>query len=403
MTARRNGPRPARLGPGDVVRVGAAGLRARRLRVVLSALGIAIGIAAMISVVGISSSSRADLDHRLAELGTNMLTATPGKTEYGTTATLPETAVPMVARMDAVESVSAVGVLPETSVYRNELVPAEETNSIGVYATLLNLPDTLRATMAAGHWLTEPSVQFPTVVLGAEAAQNLGFDEITGQSQVVVGRQRFTVVGILAPAPLAPELDLAALIGWSVAVRDLGFNGHPTSVYTRIRSDAVAAVRTLLGRTVNPAAPYEVRVSRPSDALAAQAATDQTFQNLMIGLGAVAVLVGAIGVANTMVISVLERRTEIGLRRALGATRGQVRLQFLVESLLLSAIGGAGGVLFGIIATSVYAATRQWMVVVPPWATAGGMAATLAVGTVAGLYPAMRAARMTPTQALTGS
>ncbi|MFG1778997.1 ABC transporter permease [Micromonospora sp. NPDC049048] len=403
MTARRNGPRPARLGPGDVVRVGAAGLRARRLRVVLSALGIAIGIAAMISVVGISSSSRADLDHRLAELGTNMLTATPGKTEYGATATLPETAVPMVARMDAVESVSAVGVLPGTSVYRNELVPAEETNSIGVYATLLNLPDTLRATMAAGHWLTEPSVQFPTVVLGAEAAQNLGFDEITGQSQVVVGRQRFTVVGILAPAPLAPELDLAALIGWSVAVRDLGFNGHPTSVYTRIRSDAVAAVRTLLGRTVNPAAPYEVRVSRPSDALAAQAATDQTFQNLMIGLGAVAVLVGAIGVANTMVISVLERRTEIGLRRALGATRGQVRLQFLVESLLLSAIGGAGGVLFGIIATSVYAATRQWMVVVPPWATAGGMAATLAVGTVAGLYPAMRAARMTPTQALTGS
>jgi len=398
----RRSPRPARLGAGDVIRVGAAGLRARRMRVGLSALGITIGIAAMISVVGISASSRADLDRKLARLGTNMLTAAPAKSPDGTVATLPDTAVDMVARIRPVDSVSAIGRIPDVSIYRSEYIPAAETNSIAVYATRLDLPGTIRYTITAGGWLSQPGVRFPTVVLGASAAQSLGIDHLTPQTQVVIGRLRFTVVGILAPAPLAPELDLAAFVGWSTAQRYLGFDGHPTNIYTRVRSESVVAVRGVLGRTIDPAEPYNVRVTRPSDLLVAQAMTDTTFTGLMLGLGAVALLVGGIGVANTMVISVLERRAEIGLRRALGATRGQIRLQFLVESLLLSALGGVGGVLFGILATTGYVATRHWPVYVPPWATLGGFAATVGVGAVAGLYPAMRAARLAPTQALAG-
>jgi putative ABC transport system permease protein len=399
----RRSLRPARLGPGDVVRVGSSGLRARRMRVFLSALGITIGIAAMISVVGISASSRADLDRRLARFGTNMLTAVPAKTQEGTIATLPDTAVQMVSRITPVESVSAVGQVANAAAYRNEHVPSAENNSLAVFAARLDLPDTIRSTMAAGHWLAEPGASFPTTVLGAQAAQRLGVDRITMQTQVVVGHRRFTVVGILAPAPLAAELDFGVFVGWSAAQRYLNFDGHPTSIYTRTRPDAVVAVRGVLGRTINPAAPEEVRVTRPSDVLAAQAMTDQTFTGLMLGLGAVALLVGGIGVANTMVISVLERRAEIGLRRALGATRGQIRLQFLVESLLLSALGGVGGVLFGILATAGYTATRHWLVFVPPWATGGGLAATLGVGAIAGIYPAVRAARLAPTQALTGT
>ncbi|WP_432828722.1 ABC transporter permease [Dactylosporangium sp. CA-092794] len=392
--------RPSRLRPGDVLRVGSSGLRTRRTRVVLSALGIAIGIAAMISVVGISASSRADLERQLAALGTNTLTATPTPSANTATPRFPPTAVPMVARIEAVESVSAVGRLPEVGVYRNEHILAAETNAITAYAADLSLADTLRITVTSGHWLAEPGNQFPTVVLGVDAAQRLGFDEVTGNTNVVIGDRRFTVVGILGQVPLAPELDSAALVGWPVAEQVFGLDSAPTSVYTRVRPDMVLQVRALLARTIDPAAPSSVNVTRPSDALTAKAITDRTFQSLMLGLGAVALLVGGIGVANTMVISVLERRAEIGLRRALGATRGQIRLQFLAESLLLSAIGGIAGVLLGIIATSGYAFSQRWITVVPLWATAGGLAATVVVGAMAGLYPAVRAARMTPTQAL---
>jgi putative ABC transport system permease protein len=208
------------------------------------------------------------------------------------------------------------------------------------------------------------------------------------------------VVGILKPVPLAPALDSSALVGWPVAAAQLGFDGYATTVYVRTREEAVEAVRQVLGATVNPEHPMRVRVSRPSDALAAKRATDRSLGALLLGLAAVALVVGGVGVANTMVISVLERRREIGLRRALGATRGQIRLQFLAESLLLSALGGASGVLFGITITAVYATTQHWPAVVPLWASAGGAGATLVVGGLAGVYPAMRAARLTPATAL---
>jgi putative ABC transport system permease protein len=218
--------------------------------------------------------------------------------------------------------------------------------------------------------------------------------------QVYLGGKWFTVIGVLDPVPLAPELDSSALVGWPAAVSYLDFDGHPTTVYTRTTDASVEAVQAVLAATANPQAPNEVQVSRPSDALAARQATNRTFTGLLLGLGAVALLVGGVGVANTMVISVLERRAEIGLRRSFGATRGQIRLQFLAESLLLSALGGVGGAVIGIAVTVLYAATQSLSPVVPAWATVGGVAATLVIGAIAGLYPAIRAARLSPTEAL---
>ncbi len=392
--------RPGRLRPRDVLRVGGHGLRARPLRVVLSALGIAIGIAAMVAVVGISTSSRAELNRLLDALGTNLLTAGPGSTLFGEAATLPDDAVAMVGRIGPVESVSATGRIADAKVYRSDKIPKPQSGGIATLAARTDLPGVVGATVASGTWLNDATAQYPAVVLGATAAEHLGIGAAGPDLQIWLGGQWATVVGTLNPVPLAPELDEAALVGWKAGQRYLGFDGSPTTVYTRTQPDMVATVRGLLAATVNPAQPNEVEVSRPSDALAAQAAADVTFTGLLLGLGAVALLVGGIGVANTMVISVLERRAEIGLRRSLGATRGQIRVQFLAEALMLSALGGGSGVLLGNVVTAVYASLQGWPTVVPAWVMGGGIAATLVIGALAGLYPAIRAARLAPTEAL---
>ncbi|GAA3202354.1 ABC transporter permease [Actinocorallia longicatena] len=395
-------PKPPRLHPADVLRVGVSGLRSRPARVVLSALGIAIGIAAMICVVGISTSSKEDLNRRLSALGTNLLTTKTGQSFGGGDAHLPREAVAMIGNIGPVESVSAIG-RTDAKVYRNDRVPAERTGGIGVYAARTDLPATVGAEIVSGRWLNAATERLPAVVLGPVAARLLGVHTTGVDTQIWLGGRWFTVTGLLGANALAPELDTAALVGWPVAERELGFEGYPTTIYTRAAEDSVEDVQAVLGPTANPENPSEVNVSRPSDALAAKQAADDTLGSLLLGLGAVSLLVGGVGVANTMVISVLERRAEIGLRRSLGATRGQIRLQFLVESQLLSLLGGLFGLLIGIGVTAGYASAQGWPALVPAWAMAGGLGSTLVIGGVAGLYPALRAARLAPTEALAAS
>ncbi|MGG7510468.1 ABC transporter permease [Plantibacter sp. YIM 135249] len=388
----------SRLLNSDVLRLGAAGLHSRPTRVVLSALGIAIGIAAMIAVVGISTSSKAQLNEQLAALGTNMLTVTPGKSLFGEESHLPESAIGSIGRVDGVEKVSGVGTVKDASVYRNRTVDPGQTGGLSVQAADLNLLNVIEGSMRTGAWLNEATGDFPTVVLGHLAAERLGI--VTPGSQVWLGGKYFTVIGILDPVPLAPELGTMALVGEQQARDHLGWEGYPTTVYERSADEDVDTVRGLLARAANPQNPEEVEVSRPSDALSAKNAADDAFTGMLVGLGSVALLVGGIGVANTMVISVLERRREIGLRRALGATRGHIRSQFLAEALLLSALGGVAGAVIGYGAIAVFANVNGWPVAVEPIVFAGGIGATMVIGAVAGLYPAIRAAATPPTAAL---
>jgi putative ABC transport system permease protein len=391
-------PAAARLTTADILRVGVVGLRGRPLRAALSALGIAIGIAAMVTVLGIGAASRQQLIDEIRTLGTNMLTARTGQTLFGDSAQLPVEAPAMVGRIPGVQSVSAVGQVAGGTVRRTDKVPATDTGGLAVEAARLDLPATLGATVRAGTFLNGATHTYRTTVLGAVAASRLGIGQ-PGR-QVYMAGNWFTVIGILNPLPLNPEIDRAALIGWPVAQQTLGFNGHPTAVYVRSTESRVESVWRVLAGTVDPAHPEQVQVSRPSDALTAQLAAKSTFNGLFLGLGAVGLLVGGVGIANTMVISVLERRQEIGLRRAIGAGRGQIRLQFLTESVVLSLLGGVTGVLLGLSITLAYAAGRGWPAVLPGQALAGGVAAAVLTGALAGLYPARRASALTPTQAL---
>ena len=274
------------------------------------------------------------------------------------------------------------------------------TNAITVQAASLGLPATVGTRIAQGRYLNAATARFPVAVLGSDAAARLGISRVHPGERVWLGGRWFYVGGILAPAVLAPEIDSSVLVGFAAAERYLGFDGYPTTIYVRSQTSQVAAVQSVLAYTANPEAPNEVNVSQPSEALTARAAAQSALNSLFLGLGAVSLLVGAVGVGNIMLIGVLERRSEIGLRRSLGATRGQIRLQFLSEAIMLALLGGAIGVLAGAVATGVYAAVKGWTVVIPPLAWAGGLGSAIAIGAIAGLLPALRAARLSPTEAL---
>lgn len=390
---------PSKLHITDLARIATLGMRTRKQRSALSALGIMIGIAAMVAVLGLSQSSQAELLAQLERLGTNLITVQPDVGFGRGTGNLPADATAMIARIGPVEETSMISAV-DANVYRNDYIPAGLTGGISVQAIDQQLLDVLGGSLTDGVWFDPVRGEFPNVVLGSVAAERLGFREVSGSQQVWLGERWFMVIGILNTFELAPDLDRSVFIGQPAAEIFFNHQNLPTRVLVRVDPDKVDQVITVLAATANPQYPEEVSVDKPTDALEAQEAADDTFTALLLGLGAVSLLVGGVGIANVMVIAVLERRGEIGLRRALGATQRQIANQFLSEALLLGAIGGTGGILLGVAATALYAGLKNWAVRVPPLVMVGGMAAALLIGGIAGLYPALKAARLSPTEAL---
>lgn len=390
--------RVGRMGPGDIFRIATAGLGSRRLRSALTALGIAIGIAAMLAVLGIAESSRATLLAELDRIGSNLLTVGSGQTFLGDDSALPEESTSMIDRIGPVEGASSVSSVSAT-VRRTDLIPEAETGGIAVQATDLDLLETLGATLAAGRFLDEALDGYPAVVLGSVAAERLGIASLDHPVLVWIDNDWWSVVGILDPLPLAPEIDRSALVGREIA-EAMGADMAPTTIYVRAEEAFINDVRAVLGPTADPEHPEAVEVSRPSDAIEAKAAAATAFTSLFLGLGAVAVLVGGLGIANVMLMAVLERRNEIGLRRALGATRGHIVGQFLAEAVLLAGLGGVIGAILGAAIAAAYATSQGWLVALPIAGLVIGVAAAGAVGGLAGIYPALRAANTPPTDAL---
>ena len=393
----------SRMLPADVLRSGTIGLRYRRGRALLSALGIAIGIAALVSVLGITRSSESALLAEIDQLGTNLLTVTNGQTLQGAEAELPAYATAMVRRVPGVQQAAPTAVLENARVYRTGKVPVYDTGGLAARAADPSLLAVLGGTIRQGTFLNAATSRYPVTVLGFQAAGSLGISEVNGPgppTRILIGSRWFTVAGILNPLPLAPEIDRSALVGFPVAGRLLGYDGHPSRIYVRAEVTRTAQVAGLLGPSADPENPGGAAVSQPSAALTARAAIAAASTTLFLGLGAVALLVGGIGIANVMVIAVLERRSEIGLRRALGAARRHIAAQFLTEALILGALGGSAGLLAGAAVTAVIARTRHWSLLIPPYALWGGLALAIALSGIAGLYPAVRATRLSPAEAL---
>lgn len=395
--ARHRGKWRSKLRFVDALVTGTHGLRSRKGRTLLTAIGIAIGIASMVAVLGISSSSKADLIAEIDDLGTNLLQVEAGQDIFAESAKLPEAAPAMIRRIGPVQSASSVSSL-DTDVQRN--IYLEDNNGLDVLATEPQLIETLEGTLAHGRFLDTQTATIPTVVLGSVASERLGISDLEGGPTVQIAGRTFAVIGILHPLPLNPDIDRSVLIGNAATEEFLGADVIPTKIYLRANPEYVEEVRNILAKTTNPADPNEVTVSRPSDALEARAKVDQNLQNLLLGLGAIALLVGGVGIANVMIISVLERRGEIGLRRALGATRRHIATQFVLESASLATLGGIIGTALGAAATYIYAHQQNWLVDIPTRALTAGIAATLVLGAVAGLYPAIRAARLDPADAV---
>ncbi len=383
----------------ELLRIAVDSMRARPLRAGLSILGIAVGIAAVVSVLGLSSSSQAALLAEIDRLGTNMLTVNTGRTLFGKRSELPLAAPAMIGRLPEVIGTAAIAALPDHA-YRSPYIPKIETNGLSVTAAEPGVLSAVSGRLKAGRFLNAATINEPVAALGTAAARRLGIDRIFPNERILIGNYWFYVTGILDTLPLAPELDAAVFIGFPVAESLYGLDGHATTIYVRVDVDHVDQVHGLLAATANPEHPDEVDISRPSDALVARARAQSVFNSLFLGLGLVVLLVAGLGVANIMVIAVLERRSEIGLRRALGATGWDIFKQFIGEAMFLAAVGGIAGIGFGAAATALYSAAHGWQTVIPLTTLAESMGSALAIGGAAGLLPAIRAARLAPTDAL---
>ena len=276
------------------------GLRARPLRAALSALGIAIGTAAIVAVLGLSSSSQAGLLAEIDRLGTNMLTLEAGQSVTGQPSKLPLEAPARITHLDDVQLLAHTALMKGKNVYRSRLIPVTNTGGLQVRATSLNLLSVLNTGLARGDWLNPGTAREPVAVLGSAAAQRLGIDRIFPDQRIWLGGQWFNVAGVLETSPLEPDIDNSALIGYPAAQRYLGYislvqgeqqAGPPSSIYVRADTDHVAEVQSLLAPTANPQAPDEVNVSQPSDVLTARAAAAGAFDSLFLGLGVVALIV----------------------------------------------------------------------------------------------------------------
>jgi putative ABC transport system permease protein len=383
----------------DLFFVALYGVKARKGRAAMTSIGIGIGIAAIVAVTGISSSGRADLLATLESLGTNLIKASPQAGFFGSQEELPEGVIGMVERIGPVEEVTST-TQADLLVRRTDFISEFEGGGISTVVTSSELLDVIGGNLTEGRFITDGLSDIPVTVLGSVSAERLSITNLSQPSKILIDDEWFGVVGILNELKIHPDLDRSVFIGYGVAATLFDIDEEPTTIYLRANPNFIEDVVDVLAPSMNPENPDQVEVSRPSDALEAQQAAETAFTNLLLGLGSVALLVGGVAIANVMVMSVLERRMEIGVRRSLGATRREIRYQFLLESVILSGIGGLVGVLLGVAITLGYTNYTNIVFSIPVWQIFGAVLVALLIGAISGVYPAIKASKIQPAEAV---
>ena len=383
----------------DLFFVAVYGVKARKGRAALTSIGIGIGIAAIVAVSGIAASGSADLLSTLESLGTNLVKASPQAGFFGTQEELPEGVIGMVERIGPVEEVTST-TQTDLLVRRSNFISEFEGGGISTIVTSSELLNVIGGKLSEGRFITDGLSDLPVTVLGNVTAKRLGITNLSKPTKILIDDEWFGVIGIVEELKIHPDLDRSVFIGYGAAKKLFDINEEPTTIYLRANPTFIEDVVEVIAPSMNPENPDQVEVSRPSDALEAQQAVEASFTNLLLGLGSVALLVGGVAIANVMVMSVLERRMEIGVRRSIGATRREIRYQFLLESVVLSGIGGLVGVMLGSLITLAYTNYTNIVFSIPVWQILGAVVLALLIGAISGVYPAIKASKIQPAEAV---
>lgn len=387
----------------DLLAITVQSLRARVLRSLFMAVGAAVGVGVVVGAQGTLLSAKGDLRASLDELGTNLLVIRAGEGSTPQIPRLPANVSQRVSGITTVESVAWTAAVDQVPA----VLPRVAGHDLGqVSARVLiaspEILEVLRLDLAAGRFLTEADdgSALTAAVIGPAVAGALGIDNAAEHSLEIAGVD-FAIVGILAPSELAPELDSSVIIPASTADRRFGSAATPTTLYVRTEPSQVVETAAVLPLAIGYGGPdARPTVSVATELLQARATVDRNQQAVLFGVGALALLVGSFGVVNTLHIALLERRSEVGLRRALGQQRGVVGAQFVLEAGL---IGAAGAVLGAAAATSfvvVLAERREWVVQLDIPLTLAAVGAATVISAGAGLGVARKAARLDPLDAL---
>ena len=383
----------------DLFFVAVYGVKARKGRAALTSIGIGIGIAAIVAVSGIAASGSADLLSTLESLGTYLVKASPQAGFFGTQEELPEGVIGMVERIGPVEEVTST-TQTDLLVRRSNFISEFEGGGISTIVTSSELLNVIGGKLSEGRFITDGLSDLPVTVLGNVTAKRLGITNLSKPTKILIDDEWFGVIGIVEELKIHPDLDRSVFIGYGAAKKLFDINEEPTTIYLRANPTFIEDVVEVIAPSMNPENPDQVEVSRPSDALEAQQAVEASFTNLLLGLGSVALLVGGVAIANVMVMSVLERRMEIGVRRSIGATRREIRYQFLLESIVLSGIGGLVGVMLGSLITLAYTNYTNIVFSIPVWQILGAVVLALLIGAISGVYPAIKASKIQPAEAV---
>jgi ABC-type antimicrobial peptide transport system permease subunit len=396
-------PARSRLRAADLVAEAIAGVTARPARTFLTAAGVLLGVGAMVATLGLSQSAGNRIVGRFDALAATQVIAEPlpvgGFGSGQATIRLPWDGEKDLQRLNGVVAAGAYGAVSGASDVRSsEVSPSRQ---VPVMAVTPGLLEAIRGTITSGRFLTaaDSARKERVVVLGREAAEKLGITGVEHRPAVTINGDRFVVVGILGRAERESGLLDAVLVPVGTAQTRFAADGPQKVVIETVRG-AARLVASQAALALNPNEPSLVRVTAPAEPRRARGEVRSDVSSLFLVLGFVSLVVGTIGIANVTLVNVLERVGEIGLRRALGAARRHIALQFLVESGLVGFGGGVAGASLGVLTVVTVAWSRSWTPVLEAWVPLSAPFLGLAAGLLAGAYPAFRAASLQPVEAL---